>query len=50
MAFHLHLMNALWDYLPAAPRSGGLAAPARGLSLLWKLGSDGRPNAHWIQD
>ena len=55
MAFHLHLINSLWDFIPAATPQmeqngspSAFAAPR--LSLRWELGEDGRPQARWIRD
>lgn len=50
MAFHLHLINALLDYVPAAPQprhdvASSTAKPQ--LSLRWELDDDGRLQARW---
>jgi len=55
MAFHLHLINSLCDFIPgAAPQlkqNDPLNAPiASQLSLRWELGEDGRPRARWIRN
>ena len=52
MAFHLHLINSLWDFIPAAApkmEQNGLRNAPR-LSLRWELDEDGRPRAQWIRD
>ena len=55
MAFHLHLINPLSDFIPAAApqlkRNASRHVPnAPRLSMRWHLGVDGRPRAVWIQD
>ena len=51
MAYHLHLINSLLDFVPAAPaqvpHNDGLPAAEPQLSLRWELGSDGRLQARW---
>ena len=53
MAFHLHLINALLDHVPAAapqPRGALPTSPANArLSLYWELDDDGRLQSHWIR-
>lgn len=54
MAFHLHLINSLWDFIPgAAPQlkqNDPLNSPiAPQLSLRWELDEDGLPRARWIR-
>ena len=49
MAFHKNLINALWDYFPAAGpdlrRDVHQTEPR--LAISWELGPDGRPQSHW---
>ena len=53
MAFHLHLINALLDYVPVAapqPRQAPPMPPAKPrLSLCWERGDDGRLQSHWTR-
>lgn len=55
MAFHLHLINSLWDFVPAAApqieqNRSSKASVASRPSLRWYVGDDGRPQARWTQD
>ncbi len=54
MAFHLHLINPLQDFIPAAaPQSGQNVSSPRSLgrpSLHWELRETGKLHACWTQD
>ncbi|HEX8937232.1 MAG TPA: hypothetical protein VF776_03095 [Sphingomicrobium sp.] len=53
MAFHLHLIEPLRNYVPGAPQfrqSAGVPSVEPQLSLRWQLGVDGRPHARWTRD
>jgi hypothetical protein len=52
MAFHKHLIDLRWDFVPAADPQleHNIVRPnfaKRRLSMEWRMGDDGRPLAHW---
>ena len=51
MAFHLHLIDPLWDIVPAAGSQrhniGPEASAEARLTLQWGLDADERLHSHW---